>query len=179
MSFISTPYDVKMCKFEDVQISGRLIFSLMFAAIIAFSACNTAGYVAIVTNEGDMTGACYAYNVYQLYDKREGQVQAVPPITLDSITKQVLSSCAFIKSHPEYKGKVAIHCYISCKGELFKCVSWGRWGDPILREEVTAVFGGLKTWTPGKLNGEIVDCVEDFTVDVDHGMVSVSSANIY
>lgn len=152
--------------------------SLFFFVAICIG-CDTAGHVAIVTNETDLTGACDSFNVYQLYNKRQGQLQAVPPITLDSITKNLIRSCAFVKSHPDYKGLVAIHCYINCNGELIKAISWGRWGDPVLREEVTAVFRALTTWTPGKLYDKNVDCVEDFSIDVDRGTISVSSANIY
>lgn len=182
MSFISIS-DVRMCKFADVQMKNRtlpkLFCLLLFASIIAVTACDTTGYVAIATKEGDMTGACDTFNIYQLFYKREGQKEAIPAITVDSITKQLYSSCLFIESHPEYKSSVAISCYINCKGELFKCASRGRRGDPVLREEVVAVFRTIENWTPGNLNGEIVDCVQDFRVDVNRGVVTVTSANLY
>lgn len=157
----------------------KSIFLISTFWMVVFAACDTTGRVAVVSNEPGLTGACDSFNVYQLYNAREGQVQAVPPLTLDSITKLLQTSSAFAKSNPEYKGIVAIHCYINCTGELIKSVTWGKWGDPKLREEVIAIFRSLKTWTPGKLYGKNTDCVEDFRVELNRGIFSVSSANIY
>lgn len=149
------------------------------ACCIAVAACDTSGYVGVVTNEGPMDGACDSFNVYQLYDKRQGQVQAVPPVTIDSITKRLQDEWSFIKSRPTYKGLVAIHCYINCNGELMRATSWGRWGDPALRKEVESVFRTLTVWKPGKLYEQTVDCVEDFRVEFKSGTITVSSANLY
>ncbi len=126
-----------------------------------------------------LPGACDSTRVFGFYNKYEGQLQAVPPMTLAEIQLKLTNEVQFLKSHPKYTGSVIVECVINCKGELILCKTLRRGGTSELRQEVIAVFKTLKTWTPGRLNGEVTDCVEDFRVEIKNGVVSVSSRNDY
>jgi hypothetical protein len=135
--------------------------------------------VAIVDIKTPLPGACDSTKVYALYNKYEGQEQAIPPISLKEIEARLNKEVKYIKDHPDYKRTVGIECIINCKGELIRCTAYRRKYAPELSEQLITVFSSLKKWTPAKLNGVVTDCAEDFRIEIKNGIITLSTGNDY
>lgn len=110
-------------------------------------------------------------NLYALFDGFYGQESAKCEITPEKIVSKINKECPSIKNDLTYKAKCVMSLYINCEGQVIQ-VDSEITDNPTLNDEINAVL--LSTngyWTPGKLNGEAVDCTELISIRIKKGVV--------
>ncbi|MCW3085425.1 MAG: hypothetical protein JWP12_2791 [Bacteroidetes bacterium] len=147
--------------------------TILFFAIIAFKAVSAQMMIATMEVKEPIPGTCSEKTVYALFGGFKGQTQAVPPITEKEMMKKLQEELAFLKENPHYKGTLMMSCIINCKGEMVRCEVDNKSGNDQLDQQVLAIFNTFKTWGAGTLNGNAVDCVELFSIDIKKGKVKM------
>ena len=144
---------------------------ILFFAIFIFKAA-TAQMIITMEVKEPIPGTCNEKTIYALGGFK-GQVPAVPPITKTEMEKKLTGELAFFKENPTYKGKLMMNCIINCKGEMVQCKVDNKSGNDQLDQQVLAIFNTFKTWKPGTLNGNAVDCSELLSIYIKKGKIKI------
>ena len=118
----------------------------------------------------DIPGICDKNEVYALFPSIKGQVEAVCPVTKDSILIRLNSEIPFIKNNPNYNDKGMIGLIINCKGEVVQCKMDNKTQSPELDKQIEAIFNSLGTWKAGKLKKKEVDSSRLFSFKIENGL---------
>ncbi len=147
-----------------------IVFLFSLFAVHAASA----QFVARMQVKDALPGACDSTNVYALFSGFDGQVKPVPELTKKQIEDLLNKEVKFLQENPKFKGEMMINCIINCSGEMIRCEVDNKSGNDELDQQILAVFKKLTKWTPGLLNGQAVDAVELFTVEIKKGKITIS-----
>jgi hypothetical protein len=128
--------------------------------------------VATMEVKGPLPGACDSTKVYALVPSFGGQVEPVCPLKKDELLSRLQNEVAFLRENPKFKGKLMVNCIINCKGEMIRCEIDTKSGYPDLDSQVLKIFQSLTTWKAGTLNGNAVDCVMLYSIEIKKGIVS-------
>ena len=128
----------------------------------------TAQFVAKMEVKEEIPGVCNKNEVYVLFPSFKGQVQAVCPVSDDSILKRLNAEVQFIKDNPNYSDKGMIGLVINCKGEVVKCKMDNKTQNTDLDKQIEAVFNSLGLWKAGKLNKKEVDTSRLFSFKIEN-----------
>lgn len=141
---------------------------IILTSLIGLTA--SAQFVAKMQVKEDIPGICDKNEVYALFPSIKGQVEAVCPVTKDSILIRLNSEIPFIKNNPNYNDKGMIGLIINCKGEVVNCKMDNETQSPELDKQIEAVFNSLGTWKAGKLKKKEVDSSRLFSFKIENGI---------
>jgi hypothetical protein len=127
----------------------------------------SAQYVAKMEVKQDIPGICNKNEVYALLPSFKGQIEAVCPVSEDSILKRLNSEVQFIKDNPNYNDKGMIGLVINCKGEVVMCRMDNKTHNTELDKQIETVFNSLGSWKAGKLNKKAVDSSRLFSFKIE------------
>ncbi len=144
---------------------------ILFFSIFIFKAA-AAQMIVTMEVKVPIPGTCNEKTIYALGGFK-GQIAAVPPITKIEMEKKLTDELAFLKENPTYKGKLMMNCIINCKGEMVQCKVDNKSGNDQLDQQVLAIFNTFKTWKPGTLSGNAVDCSELFSIYIKKGKIKI------
>ncbi|MEO5642476.1 MAG: energy transducer TonB [Bacteroidia bacterium] len=148
------------------------LFICLFGTLIFNSL--SAQFIAKMEVKGPLPGACDSTNVYALFSGFDGQVQPKCSITKEELELKLNAEVKFLLNNPKFKGKLMVSCIINCKGELIKCEIDNKSGNDELDNEVVKVFRSPQEWTAGTFNGNGVDCVMLYSMEVKKGKLKFS-----
>lgn len=146
-------------------------FIFLLLSFLWFS--GSAQFVARMQVKEDIPGICNKNEVYALLPSMKGQVQAICPVSKDSIRNRLNSEVAFLKDQPDYSDKGMISIIINCNGDVVQCKMDNKTKSTELDRQIEAVFNSLGTWKAGKLKKKNVDTVRLFSFKIDHGKFSL------
>ena len=148
----------------------KIILPVFF---VCYCLAGNAQFVARMEIKEPIAGVCDSKNVIVPFPMMKGQKEAECPLSDKEITKRLNSEVAFLKDHPGHEDKGMINMIIKCKGELVQCEIDNKTKDPELDKQIVAVFNSLKTWKPGKINGDKVDTSKLVSFEIKAGKISI------
>jgi len=132
----------------------------------------SAQFVARMQITNEIAGICNKKEVYVLFTSFKGQIEAVCPVTKDSILKRLNTEVKYLKENPTYTDKGMVGVVINCKGEVVQCEMDNKTKKHELDKQIVAVFNSLGTWKAGKLDGNEVDSSRLFDLKIIDGVFS-------
>ncbi|MFN8275915.1 MAG: energy transducer TonB [Chitinophagales bacterium] len=118
-------------------------------------------------------GLCDKNEVYALFSAFKGQDQAKCPLTKAQIEARLNKEVSIIKEKRDLEEKGEVSLMINCKGEVIQCKIEKASKQPVLDQQVLAVFNSLGNWLPGKFNGREVDSAELYRFKVKGGKLEL------
>jgi len=146
--------------------------TLFIVLALSIGITASAQFVARMQVKGNIAGVCDKKEVYALFDAFKGQIQAVCPVTKDSILKRLNSEVVYVRENPNYTDKGMIGIVINCKGEVVQCKMDNKTKKQELDKQIEKVFNSLGVWKAGKLNGHEVDSSRLFDFKINNGVFS-------
>jgi hypothetical protein len=143
---------------------------LLFLIVIASNKLS-AQFVATMEVKEPIEGACNTENIYALFPMLDGQQAPVCPMTNEEILRKLNAEVAFLKNHPKFKASLTVQTIISCEDQLVKCSLDTKPDHEELSQQLIRVFSNLGEWKAGRLNGEKVDCVDLWSIEIKKGAV--------
>jgi len=143
---------------------------ILFALSLGINA--SAQFLARMQIKGNIAGVCDKKEVYVLFTSFKGQIEAICPVTKDSILKRLNSEVEYVKKHPNYTDKGMVGVVINCKGEVVQCEMDNKTKKRELDTQIEAIFNSLGIWKAGKLNGNEVDSSRLFDLKINNGVFS-------
>lgn len=116
-------------------------------------------------------GLCSEKEVYSLFDGFKGQIEPKYSLTKLEIQNLLNEKVTFLKLNPKFKGKGMVGVFINCKGEALGWEISLKSKDQELDQQLIDIFKTLQSWTPGKLNGNNVDCRELISYKIKKGTI--------
>lgn len=141
-------------------------------ALFIITSCFNASaqFVARMEIKEDIPGLCDKNEVYAFFPSFKGQVQAVCPVSEDSILQRLNTEVLFVKENPTYNDKGMMGLIINCKGVVVQCKMDNKTKDPNLDKQIEAVFNTLGKWKAGKLKKKEVDSSRLYSFSIINGV---------
>lgn len=124
-------------------------------------------FVAKMEIKEPIKGLC-SNDVYVLFSVK-GQQEPVCSISKEEIVNRLNNEVSFLKDSTSYNDKGMVNFFINCKSELVKCEMDNKTRNPVLDQQIVAVFTSLGPWTAGKLNKKNVDCAKLLSFEIKEG----------
>lgn len=143
---------------------------ILILIISTFYLNASAQFVARMVVKEDIPGLCDKNEVYTLLPSFKGQVEAVCPVSKDSILQRLNTEVPFVKENPAFNDKGMMGLIINCKGVVVQCKMDNKTKDPNLDKQIEAVFNTLGKWKAGKLNKKEVDTSKLYSFSIINGV---------
>lgn len=127
--------------------------------------------IATVEMKEKIEGICNEKEVYSLFDGFKGQIEPKCSLSKLEIQNLLNEKVTFLKVNPKFKGKGMVGVFINCKGEALNWEISLKTKDQELDQQLLVIFKTLQSWTPGKLDGNNVDCSELISYKITKGMI--------
>lgn len=148
---------------------NNLFLSIVF---LVSSLTYSAQFVAELQLDAPVEGICNMKHIYSLFPSFEGQVEAVPPLSIDELKAKLTTEVHYLKENPKTKTKGMISLLVNCKGEVVQCEMDTKTKSNVLDQQLVAFFRNLGIWEAGKLDGNAVDSSILFAFTIKKGVVS-------
>jgi hypothetical protein len=146
------------------------LFILSLALLIQHSASSQ--FVAKMEVKEAIPGICNSKEVYVLFTMFKGQVEAICPVSKDSILNRLNTEVAYLRENPTHEDKGMVNAVINCKGEVVKCVMDNKTKNADLDKQIVAVFNSLGAWKAASLNDKQVDSSRLWSFEIKNGVIS-------
>lgn len=141
---------------------------IVSSLLMLWSVWGQAQFVAKAEVKEKLDGLCDKDNVYALLPF-DGQVEASCGLTDEEILDKLNAEVQYIKDNPKFKFKGMVELIINCKGEVLLYKMDNKTSDPVLDEQILAVFKQLVNWKAGTLDGKAVDSIVLFSFEIKKG----------
>jgi hypothetical protein len=116
---------------------------------------------------------CDERSLYSLQPSIKGQVQAICPLSKETIAKKLNAEVKYLKSHPGLTDKGRIGWVINCKGQVSLCQMDAKTTSPELDKQLETALSYLGDWKPGTLYEKPVDSSVLYVIVITKGVISI------
>ncbi|MET0242719.1 MAG: hypothetical protein ABW174_04600 [Flavitalea sp.] len=146
--------------------------AITFFVFVLVSFSSYSQFVARADIKEKIEGICDVNNVIVVIPNYKGQTKAVCAVADSTIERRLNTEVAYLKDKKDHTDKGIVRMLVNCKGQVVKCDTDKQTSDPILDEQILAVFKTITFTKPAKLKKENIDSLVFWSFQIENGLIT-------
>ncbi|RYG02367.1 MAG: hypothetical protein EOO02_10715 [Chitinophagaceae bacterium] len=156
--------------FKTIKLSLMIKTTILLAHLLT-SLSSYSQFVARVDIKEKIEGICDANNVIVVIPMYKGQTKAVCAVADSTIVRRLNTEVEYLKDKKDDNDQGIVRILINCKGQVVKCDTDKKTKDPILDEQILAVFKTVTFTKPAKLKKANIDSLVFWSFEIANGVI--------